>query len=69
MFAGTGMVWENPTCGLPVLNPIHKSTATLFAVTRYSDLLKNQGDEDEAKAEHGQLFVTNRAGWWNNMVR
>ena len=21
VYAGTGAVWENPTCGLPVLNP------------------------------------------------
>jgi len=22
VYAGTGAVWENPTCGLPILNPI-----------------------------------------------
>jgi hypothetical protein len=24
LYAGTGTVWENPTCGLPMLNPIYK---------------------------------------------
>ena len=26
VFAGTGMVWENLTCGLPVVNPMAVSS-------------------------------------------
>jgi hypothetical protein len=46
---------------------VHKLTATLLAVLRYSDLLEDQTNEDEDK--HGWLLITTREGWQTNMAR
>ena len=46
---------------------VHKSTATLLDVPRYSDLLEDQNNEDEG--ECGRLLITTREGWWTDMAR
>lgn len=46
---------------------VHKSVETLLAVPRYSDLLADQDNEDED--EHGQMLVSNRAGWRTEMAK
>lgn len=45
----------------------HKSTSILLTVPKYSDLLNNQGDEDED--ECGCLLVDTAEGWQTEMVK
>ncbi|KIM71269.1 hypothetical protein PILCRDRAFT_93951, partial [Piloderma croceum F 1598] len=46
---------------------VHKSTDTLLAVPRYSDLLDDQDHENES--ERGQLLVSSRQGWRTEMAK
>ena len=45
----------------------HKSMSILLTVPQYSDLLNNQGDEDED--ECGCLLVDTAEGWQTEMVK
>ena len=46
---------------------VHKSTATLLAVPRYSDLLDDQDDEDKSK--HGCVLINSMQGWHTEMAK
>lgn len=46
---------------------VHKSTAALLAVPRYSDLLGDQDDEDED--ERGRMLISSKQGWRTDMAR
>ncbi|KAF8239903.1 hypothetical protein L208DRAFT_1385529 [Tricholoma matsutake] len=45
----------------------HSSAAALLDVPRYSDLLEDMEDEDEA--EHGRALVTSAASWRTKMAK
>ena len=46
---------------------VHKSTATLLTVPRYSDLLDDQDDEDES--ERGRVLINSIQGWRTEMAK
>jgi hypothetical protein len=46
---------------------VHKSTETLLAVPRYSDLLEDQYHED--KSERGGALVSSAGGWRAEMAK
>jgi hypothetical protein len=46
---------------------VHKSTVTLLAVPRYSDLLNDQDDEDES--ERGRVLINSKQGWRTEMAK
>jgi len=46
---------------------VHKSTETLLAVPRYSDLLEDQYHEDES--ERGRALVSSAGGWRAEMAK
>ena len=46
---------------------VHKSTETLLAVPRYSDLLEDQYHKDES--ERGRVLVSSASGWCIEMAK
>jgi len=61
---------EHQTLGLAKTRgkrQVHKSTDTLLAVPRYSNLLDDQDHEDES--ERGRLLVSSKQGWRTEMAK